>query len=78
MMSFAGVLRFCGVSAKLDHRLTLFYVCNDIVQICKRKHALVYKDAFKDVLKDATLLVRYGSLIRCLKAVSRHEIPVWQ
>ena len=49
---------FAILSAKIEHRLTLFYVCNDIIQICKRKHALVYKDAFKEVLKDATLLVR--------------------
>ena len=47
-----------SVPAKIEHRLTLFYVCNDIVQTCKKKHAIVYKDAFKEILKEATLLVR--------------------
>lgn len=46
------------VLAKLDLRLTLFYLCNEVVQTCKRKHAIVFKDAFKEVLKDAALLVR--------------------
>ncbi|ELT97252.1 hypothetical protein CAPTEDRAFT_221089 [Capitella teleta] len=44
--------------SKMPHRLTLFYLCNDIVQNSKRKHAMCYKDQFKEVLKDATLLVR--------------------
>lgn len=44
--------------SKIPHRLILFYVCNDIIQTCKRKHAMVLKDAFKEVLKDAVLLVR--------------------
>ena len=51
---------FFTVLAKTEHRLTLFYVCNDIVQTCKRKHAVVYKDAFKEILKEATLLVRFA------------------
>jgi hypothetical protein len=46
-------------TAKMSHRLTMFYLCNDVVQNSKRKHAMCYKDQFKDVLKDATLLVRY-------------------
>jgi len=46
------------VVAKLDLRLTLFYVCNEVVQTCRKKHAVVYKDAFKEILRDAALLVR--------------------
>ncbi|ESN93510.1 hypothetical protein HELRODRAFT_194041 [Helobdella robusta] len=46
-------------TTKIERRLTLFYICNEIVQTCRRNHALVYKDAFKEVLKDAALLVRY-------------------
>lgn len=49
-------------TAKLDLRLTLFYLCNEVVQTCKRKHAIVFKDAFKEVLKDAALLVRDNSI----------------
>jgi len=49
----------CGfVAAKLELRLTLFYVCNEVVQTCRKKHAVVYKDAFKEILRDAALLVR--------------------
>jgi len=49
---------FCTFAAKLELRLTLFYVCNEVVQTCRKKHAVVYKDAFKEVLRDAALLVR--------------------
>ena len=50
---------FCfPFSANTKHRLTLFYLCNDIVQTCKRKHAIVYKDAFKEILKEAVVHVR--------------------
>ncbi|CAH1796564.1 unnamed protein product, partial [Owenia fusiformis] len=48
--------------SKIAHRLVLFYVCNEVVQTCKRKHAIIYKDAFKEVLKDAVLLVREASI----------------
>jgi len=51
--------RCCGfIVAKLELRLTLFYVCNEVVQTCRKKHAVVYKDAFKEILRDAALLVR--------------------
>ena len=46
------------VSADYSKRLTLLYLCNDIVQTCKRKHAVMYKDAFKEVLRDVALLIR--------------------
>jgi len=53
----------CGfIVAKLELRLTLFYVCNEVVQTCRKKHAVVYKDAFKEILRDAALLVRCLSL----------------
>jgi len=50
------------VVAKIELRLTLFYVCNEVVQTCRKKHAVVYKDAFKEILRDAALLVR---LLKC-------------
>ena len=49
-------------AADYTQRLTLLYLCNDIVQTCKRKHAIVYKDAFKEVLKDVALLIRLVSM----------------
>lgn len=48
------VLKKCALNQKLN----LFYLCNDIVQTCKRKHAVMYKDAFREVLKDAVIIVR--------------------
>ncbi|KAJ8304572.1 hypothetical protein KUTeg_018155 [Tegillarca granosa] len=39
------------------HKLTLFNVCNDVVQNGKRKHAAVYVDTFRDILKDAIVYV---------------------
>jgi len=39
-------------------RLTLLYLCNEIVQTCKRKHATAFKDSFKEVIPEATSLVR--------------------
>ncbi|CAI9717324.1 Hypothetical predicted protein [Octopus vulgaris] len=43
---------------KTAHRLTLFYLCNDVVQNCKKKQAKIYMDTFKNVLKDAAYFVR--------------------
>ncbi|XP_076443831.1 uncharacterized protein LOC143282163 [Babylonia areolata] len=49
-------------SVKPSHRLTLFYLCNDVVQTCKRKKATVFVNAFKPLLKDATALVRDATI----------------
>jgi len=44
--------------AKPPRRITLFYICNEIVQTCKRKRATPYKESFQLVLPEATALVR--------------------
>ncbi|XP_046350557.2 arginine-glutamic acid dipeptide repeats protein-like isoform X1 [Haliotis rufescens] len=44
--------------AKAAHRLTLFYLCNDVVQNCKRKNAIVYRESFKDVIRAAAIFAR--------------------
>lgn len=36
----------------------MFYLVNDVVQSCKKKNAKIYLLAFKNVLKDAVVLVR--------------------
>lgn len=36
----------------------MFYLANDVVQSCKKKNAKIYLLAFKNVLKDAVVLVR--------------------
>ena len=51
------------IVAKPARRLTLFYICNEIVQTCKRKRATSYKEAFQQVLPDATTLVRFVNCI---------------
>jgi len=40
----------------------LFYLANDVVQTCKKKNAKIYLLAFKNVLKDAVVLVRDTSI----------------
>ncbi|KAK7011650.1 regulation of nuclear pre-mRNA domain-containing protein 2 [Biomphalaria glabrata] len=45
-----------------SHRLTLFYLCNDVVQTCKKKKAFVYNTTFKEHLKEAASLVRDHSV----------------
>ncbi|KAK7116386.1 regulation of nuclear pre-mRNA domain-containing protein 2-like isoform X2 [Littorina saxatilis] len=49
-------------SVKPSHRLTLFYLCNDVVQTCKRKKANIYLDTFKPMVQQASALVRDVSI----------------
>ncbi|XP_076068876.1 uncharacterized protein LOC143041079 [Oratosquilla oratoria] len=44
--------------AKVSHRLTLFYVCNDIVQNSRRKKVLDLVQHFATAIKEAAPLVR--------------------
>lgn len=46
----------------MSRRLHLFYLANDVVQSCKKKNAKIYLLAFKNVLKDAVVLVRDASI----------------
>ncbi|RWS08947.1 Regulation of nuclear pre-mRNA domain-containing protein 2-like protein [Dinothrombium tinctorium] len=43
---------------KVNHRLTLFYLANDVIQHAKRKNINVYLEEFGEVLKEATELVK--------------------
>ncbi|KAH9520157.1 Regulation of nuclear pre-mRNA domain-containing protein 2 [Bulinus truncatus] len=45
------------------HRLTLFYLCNDVVQTCKKKKAFVYNTTFKEHLREAASLVAESIMI---------------
>ncbi|ESN91988.1 hypothetical protein HELRODRAFT_194467 [Helobdella robusta] len=56
-------------TAKLELRLSLFYLCNEIVQTCRRKHAVIFKDEFKNVLKDSALLVRDPSVRQSVERI---------
>jgi len=44
-------------SSNQNHRLTLFYLCNDIVQKCERKNAHKYKESFKKVIPEAIVYI---------------------
>ncbi|XP_052793995.1 regulation of nuclear pre-mRNA domain-containing protein 2-like isoform X2 [Mya arenaria] len=53
------VLKKCEVK----HKLTLFYLCNDVVQHAKKKKALYYLENFKVNLRDAVQAIReYDSI----------------
>ncbi|XP_015793235.1 ENHANCER OF AG-4 protein 2 isoform X2 [Tetranychus urticae] len=43
---------------KISHRLTLFYLANDVVQHAKKKNIPGYLQDFEDVLREAILLVK--------------------
>jgi len=45
-------------TAEIKHKLTLFYLCNDVVQHAKKKKALYYLENFKDKLREAVYVVR--------------------
>lgn len=45
-------------SATLNLRLNLFYLCNEMVQTCKKRNADLFKDSFKGVLGEAVVFVR--------------------
>lgn len=50
---------FLPHTAKVPHRLTLFYVCNDIVQNSRRKKIPDLVQHFATAIKEAAPLVRY-------------------
>ncbi|XP_072346751.1 LOW QUALITY PROTEIN: regulation of nuclear pre-mRNA domain-containing protein 2-like [Scyliorhinus torazame] len=52
----------CMRKSSIPHRLNLFYVANDVIQNCKRKNAIIFRDAFSEVLVDAGALVRYSHM----------------
>ncbi|XP_074651428.1 uncharacterized protein LOC141906116 isoform X2 [Tubulanus polymorphus] len=60
-------------NAKPAQRLTLFYLCNDVVQNCKRKNAVIFQTLFKTVLKDAVLLVRDESIRKNIERI----LKIW-
>ncbi|KAL4227712.1 Regulation of nuclear pre-mRNA domain-containing protein 2 [Mactra antiquata] len=50
-------------NSETKHKLTLFYLCNDVVQHAKKKKALYYLENFKGHLREAVQTVReYDSI----------------
>ncbi|XP_068109336.1 regulation of nuclear pre-mRNA domain-containing protein 2 [Hyperolius riggenbachi] len=56
------------------HRLNLFYLANDIIQNCKRRNAIVYRETFADVLPEAASLVRDPSVMKNVERVFK----IWE
>ena len=56
------ICSFCNIFsiqiAKSSHKLTLFYLANDVIQHAKRKGVIQYLDDFAEILKEATTLVK--------------------
>uniref|UniRef100_A0A4W3GAJ0 CID domain-containing protein n=1 Tax=Callorhinchus milii TaxID=7868 RepID=A0A4W3GAJ0_CALMI len=61
-------------SATIPHRLNLFYVANDVIQNCKRKNAIIFRDAFSEVLLEAGALVRDLSIRKSVERI----FTIWE
>ncbi|XP_078062084.1 regulation of nuclear pre-mRNA domain-containing protein 2-like, partial [Mustelus asterias] len=61
-------------SASIPHRLNLFYVANDVIQNCKRKNAIIFRDAFSEVLIEAGTLVRDPSIRKSVERI----FTIWE
>ncbi|XP_072094326.1 regulation of nuclear pre-mRNA domain-containing protein 2a isoform X2 [Mobula birostris] len=64
----------CMRKASIPHRLNLFYVANDVIQNCKRKNAIVFRDAFSEVLVEAGTLVRDPSIRKSIDRI----FTIWE
>ncbi|XP_075699479.1 regulation of nuclear pre-mRNA domain-containing protein 2 [Rhinoderma darwinii] len=56
------------------HRLNLFYLANDIIQNCKRRNAIIYRDAFADALPEAASLVKDQSVSKSVERIFK----IWE
>uniref|UniRef100_A0A9J8AHU9 Regulation of nuclear pre-mRNA domain-containing protein 2 n=1 Tax=Cyprinus carpio carpio TaxID=630221 RepID=A0A9J8AHU9_CYPCA len=56
------------------HRLNLFYLANDVIQNCKRKNAIIYRNTFAEVLPDAALLVKDAKVCKSVDRI----FSIWQ
>ncbi|KAG8449861.1 hypothetical protein GDO86_016510 [Hymenochirus boettgeri] len=57
-----------------NHRLNLFYLANDVIQNCKRKNAIIYREAFAEVLPEAASLVRDASVSKSVERIFK----IWE
>ncbi|XP_070463227.1 regulation of nuclear pre-mRNA domain-containing protein 2 isoform X8 [Equus przewalskii] len=56
------------------HRLNLFYLANDVIQNCKRKNAIVFRESFADVLPEAAALVKDPSVSKSIERIFK----IWE
>uniref|UniRef100_UPI0035901016 regulation of nuclear pre-mRNA domain-containing protein 2 isoform X2 n=1 Tax=Myxine glutinosa TaxID=7769 RepID=UPI0035901016 len=52
----------CVRKSSIDHRLNLLYLANDVVQNCKRKDAIEFREEFSQAFLEAATLVRDPSI----------------
>ncbi|NXA68738.1 RPRD2 protein, partial [Mohoua ochrocephala] len=67
-------LNFLLPSAAFPHRLNLFYLANDVIQNCKRKNAIVFRDTFAEVLPEAASLVKDPSVSKSIERIFK----IWE
>lgn len=60
--------------SKTSHRLTLFYVANDVIQNAKRHNALVYQQGFKPYLNSAMTYVKDNSIKKKIQRI----LEIWR
>ncbi|KFQ59179.1 Regulation of nuclear pre-mRNA domain-containing protein 2, partial [Pelecanus crispus] len=60
--------------AAFPHRLNLFYLANDVIQNCKRKNAIVFRDTFAEVLPEAASLVKDPSVSKSIERIFK----IWE
>ncbi|KAM4661893.1 regulation of nuclear pre-mRNA domain-containing protein 2-like isoform 1-T1 [Discoglossus pictus] len=58
----------------ISHRLNLFYLANDVIQNCKRKNAIVYREAFAEALPEAASLVKDPSVSKSVERIFK----IWE
>ncbi|XP_013910954.1 PREDICTED: regulation of nuclear pre-mRNA domain-containing protein 2 [Thamnophis sirtalis] len=56
------------------HRLNLFYLANDVIQNCKRKNAIIFRDTFAEVLPEAAALVKDPSVSKSIERIFK----IWE
>lgn len=61
------------IAVKIDQRLTLFYLANDVIQYSKRK-SLQFVESWGTALQKATTLVRYVEITAHIKAATSSTV----
>ncbi|KAF2987603.1 hypothetical protein EK904_013040, partial [Melospiza melodia maxima] len=74
MKGFDEVTQFEHQEAAFPHRLNLFYLANDVIQNCKRKNAIVFRDTFAEVLPEAASLVKDPSVSKSIERIFK----IWE
>jgi hypothetical protein len=60
--------------SKSSHRLTLFYVANDVIQNAKKQNAFIYQQAFKPYLNSAMIYVKENAVKKKVQRI----LEIWR